>query len=50
MSMPIGICASAYTPTWTEEKTARRDAEMSKWSIASTPATPREVRPVIARM
>ena len=46
----MGIWASAYTPTWTAENTARRLADMLKWSIASTPATPREVRPVIARM
>ncbi|MFE1513816.1 hypothetical protein [Corynebacterium bovis] len=30
--------------------TARREASIPKWSRASTPATPNDVRPVMARM
>ena len=48
MSNPVGICAAAYTPTWTAVNTAMREASTPKRSIASTLATPNDVRPKMA--
>ena len=48
MATPVGICASAYVPTWMEVNTAMAPAVESKRSMASRLATPKEVRPVIA--
>ena len=48
-STPIGICSPAYTTSWSTVKNDSCVAEIPKRAVASSPATPSELRLKMAR-